>query len=263
MTEALPLEDAKHLIHLCEGGRLYEVEDWIRSGRSLKVPDELGKTPLSVALKTGFHSLIELLLRHEEDQRARNNVLRKAVEARRYDLVELAVAHGAETSSVSFTDALMSWDRKIVSFLAQRGADPITNFPFAHAFHGRVRTALGCYLECKRNRPELAAQLQEQADMALRHFCREGNLKWVSLLMWAGADPRSKGPTLEHPDDPEMFTTALDEASTAGQLDILKRLKPDPNHDDLAGLLASAATFAHTDAITYLLGLGPNPKAQP
>jgi len=263
MTEALPLEDAKHLIRFCERGKLYEVEDWIRLGRSLKVPDELGKTPLSVALKTGFHSLIELLLRHEEDQKARNNVLRQAVEARQYDIVKLAVAYGAETSSVSFTDVLMSWDRGIVSFFAERGADPITSFPFAQAFHGRVRTALGCYLEYKRNQPELAAQLQEQADMALRHFCREGTLKWVSLLMWVGADPRSKGPTLEHPDDPEMFTTALDEASTAGQLDILRRLKPDPNRDDLAGLLASAATFAHTDVISYLLRLGANPNDKP
>ncbi len=29
--------------------------------------------------------------------------------------------------------------------------------------------------------------------MALRHYCREGSLRWVSLLMWAGADPGSKG----------------------------------------------------------------------
>src|SRR5574340_1541885 len=116
MTEALPIEDAKRLIRLCERGRLYEIEDWIRSGRSLKVPNELGKPPLSVALKTGFYSLIELLLRHEENQRARNSVLRQAVEMRQYDIVELAVAHGAETSSVPFSDVLMSWDRKIVSY---------------------------------------------------------------------------------------------------------------------------------------------------
>jgi ankyrin repeat protein len=263
MTEALPLEDAKRLIRLCERGRLYEVEDWIRSGQPLKVPDELGKTPLSVALRTGFHSLIELLLRHEEDQRIRNNVLRQAVEARRHDLVELAVAYGAEPSSVPFADVLMSWDRQIMSFFAERGADLITNLPFAHAFHGRVGTALGCYLECKRSRPEFAAQLQEQADMALRHFCREGSLKWVSLLMWAGADPRSQGPMPECADDPEMSTTALDEACAAGHLEILKRLKPDSSRDDLGDLLTSAATSARTNVISYLLGLGANPNDKP
>lgn len=157
----------------------------------------------------------------------------------------------------------MSWDREIVSFFLERGADPITNHPFAHAFHERVRTALGCYLECKRNRPELATQLQEQVDMALRHFCREGSMKWVSLLLWVGADPRSKGPTLEDPDDLELSTTALDDASAAGQLEILKRLKPDPSRDDLGDLLASAATFAHRDVIVYLLELGANPNDKP
>jgi hypothetical protein len=142
MTKVLLLEDAKHLILLCEAGRLYEVEDWIRSGKALKVPAELRKTPLSVALKTGFHSLVELLLRHEEDQRTKNNVLRQAVEARRHDIVELAVAHGADTSAVSFTDVLMSWDRKIISLFVERGADLVTDLPFTHAFYERVRTAL-------------------------------------------------------------------------------------------------------------------------
>ncbi len=33
--------------------------------RSLTVPKEVRKTPLRVAISTGFHSLVELLLRHE------------------------------------------------------------------------------------------------------------------------------------------------------------------------------------------------------
>lgn len=45
--------------------------------------------------------------------------------------------------------------------------------------------------------------------MALRQFCQEGNLKWVSLLMWPGANPRSRGP-------------ALDDALTAKWLSTLK-----------------------------------------
>ena len=50
-----------------------------------------------------------------------------------------------------------------------KGADPITDFPFAHAFHElRAKTTLGTYLDCKRQHPELADKLQEQADMALR-----------------------------------------------------------------------------------------------
>ena len=66
----IPLSPAegKELIRLCETGRLYEVEAWIRAGKSLAVPKEVRKTPLTVAISTGFHSLVELLLRHEASQ---------------------------------------------------------------------------------------------------------------------------------------------------------------------------------------------------
>ena len=65
MTKPLSPDEAKDLVRLCEGGRLYEVEAWIRAGRSLSISKEVRKTPLGVALSTGFHSLVELLLRHE------------------------------------------------------------------------------------------------------------------------------------------------------------------------------------------------------
>jgi hypothetical protein len=44
--------------------------------------------------------------------------------------------------------------------------------------------------------------------------------------MWAGADPRSRGPTLEDIDDPAQHTTAFHEACASGNVEILKRLKP-------------------------------------
>jgi hypothetical protein len=74
-------------------------------------------------------------------------------------------------------------------------------------------------LDCRRSRPELSDQLQEQADLALRQFCQEGSVKWVSLLMWAGANPRSRGPVLddvEHIDDADWHTTAMHEACASG-----------------------------------------------
>ena len=67
MSNPLTAAEAKELFRLCEAGRLYDIEAWIRAGRSLTVPDEVRKTPLSVAISTGFHSLVELLLRHEEN----------------------------------------------------------------------------------------------------------------------------------------------------------------------------------------------------
>ena len=137
---------------------------------------------------------------------------------------------GRTSRSIPFLDVLMTGDRALVASFLERGADPITDYPFARAFHElRAKTTLGSYLDCRRNRPDLAEHLQEQADMALRQFCQEGNLKWVSLLMWAGANPRSRGPALddvEHIEDPEWHTTALHEACASGNVEILKRLKP-------------------------------------
>jgi hypothetical protein len=238
MAQELSIEDAKALLALCASGRLYAVEAWVLAGRSLQVPRALRKTPLDVAFEAGFHSLIELLLRHAPSQQAKNDALHQAVQRRRPDLMELANACGAEISSVPFVDVLATADKRMIAMFLDAGADPITDFPFAHVFHElRAKTTLGTYLDCKRQRPEIASRLQEQVDMALREFCHDGNLKWVSLLMWAGADPRSRGPRLEYADDPEMDTTAFHEACTWGHTEILKRLKPDPARDDLGKLL--------------------------
>ena len=46
-------------------------------------------------------------------------------------------------------DVLWSWDPKIFAFFLERGADPLADLLFAHAFRDRIRTALGCYLDCK------------------------------------------------------------------------------------------------------------------
>lgn len=122
--------------------------------------------------------------------------------------------------------------------------------------------------ECKEKHPELASQLQEQADSALRHFCEKEDLKWVSLLMWAGADPRSSGPSLDYDgglddsDDSEKVT-ALAAAAYAKNTQILKRLKPDKERNDVDKLLAEAGTFGREDTVRYLLELGANPNDKP
>jgi hypothetical protein len=96
--------------------------------------------------------------------------------------------------------------------------------------------------------------------MALRQFAQDGNLKWVSLMMWAGADPRSTGPTVEDPD--EWSTTALHEACWSDNVGVVKRLQPTPS-DDLAGMLHRASERATADIMGYLLTIGakPNDKA--
>jgi len=78
-------------------------------------------------------------------------------------------------------------------------------------------------------------------------------------------NPRSRGPNLnkDYTNDPECFTTALREASYSGNVEVLKKLKPDPKRDDLGDLLHCAAVSGRTDAIRYLLEIGANPNDKP
>jgi hypothetical protein len=144
-------------------------------------------------------------------------------------------------------------------------ADPAKGSPFAVAFGHKVRTALRTFLECKRSRLELAAELQEQADCALRHFCSKGETKWISLMLWAGADSRSLGPSLEkeYTNDPEGYTSGLKVVSYAGNVEVLKKLKPDAGRDDLNDLLHCAAISGRHEATRHLLQIGAHPNDKP
>ena len=50
MSGYLTSEDAKVLIALCRAGKLYEIERWIASGKSIHTQPQTKKTPLQVAI---------------------------------------------------------------------------------------------------------------------------------------------------------------------------------------------------------------------
>src|SRR5882672_8792728 len=52
-----PNPDADHVLRLCREGRLFELEQWIAAGRSIVMPGDYKKSPLRIAVQTGFHSL--------------------------------------------------------------------------------------------------------------------------------------------------------------------------------------------------------------
>lgn len=256
-------EDAEQLLRLCREGRLFELQAWVAAGRSLSVPAHYRQTPMRVALNTGFHSLIEFLLQHEANQSAKDDLLSQACWSGQRSVMQLALSHGASIGGVPFQNVIETWDRGIAQVFLEHGADPVTNAPFARAFKSRVKAALGIFLDCKRARPDLADALQLQADMALRQSCQDEDLKWVSLLMWLGANPRAKGlatDDLDSPDaleDPEYQQSGLQIACRSKEPKILKRLKPDPAIDDLHELMAAAASLITTpETVAYLVSLG-------
>jgi hypothetical protein len=256
---------AEHLLRLCRDGRLFELQFWVAEGKPLTLPSQYRYSLLRISVDTGFHSLIEFLLQHEKEQARKDEVLREACWRDAPALMRLALDYGAAVDAIPFQDVIETWDRDIVQLFLDRGADVVTNVPFARAFKRRIKAILGIFLDCKRARPDLAAVLQEQADMALRQACQEEDLKWVSLLMWLGADPRSKGLPTDYledkdiADDPTSRESALQIACASRKLAILQRLKPDPTLDNLSELMAAAASIMTTpETVAYLVKLGAN-----
>jgi hypothetical protein len=261
-SQALPTSRANELLELCRSGKLYEVEGWIAAGEPLLVPPAFKKTPLQIAVGNGFHSLVLLLARNETNQKVMNDALADATKLRRLELVQLLLAHGAEINGVPFADVLLTWEPVLIRLFLNRGADVVTGLPFSVAFGDKVRTALRPFIEYKKSHPEVAGQLQEQIDRVLRYFCHVGDLKWVSLLMWGGADPRTKGPRLYERDDSECYGTAMEAAALGDSVSVLRRLKPNPEADDLGDLLVCASIGGNADIIRYLLTLRANPNCK-
>lgn len=262
-------ENAKELIQMCRTGRLYDLERWIAQGKSIDISAASRRrrpeTLLELAVEGGFHSLVELIAKNEQCGETKTAALCAAVSAKRMDLIELLCANGADAKTVPLDSVLFEWDPILIRYFLDRGADPLEGRPFAMAFREKIRTALRAFVDYKRDHPELATQLQEQVDCALRHFCGEGDLKWVCLLLWAGADPRSQGPCLgkDWTEDPECYTTALEEGCRPESVDVLKKLKPDPKRDNLAVLLHNAALWSRAATLEYLLAIGSNPNDKP
>jgi len=69
-----------------------------------------------MAVGTGFHSLVELIAKHETNQSAKDAALGDAVSLRRLDLVELLLANGADVKAVRLADVLLTWEPKLIRF---------------------------------------------------------------------------------------------------------------------------------------------------
>jgi hypothetical protein len=111
-------DQVEALHQFCREGRLYDVENWIKAGRPLQVqvgaPGHRMPTALQIAMETGQHSLLLLLLCNSY----RLDIepvcpLTQALGARRWDYVDLFWTWGADPRQVS-TDIV--FDTYISSF---------------------------------------------------------------------------------------------------------------------------------------------------
>jgi hypothetical protein len=139
---SLTIEESKALLALCRAGKLYDIERWISAGKPTVADSSLRKTALLTAMETGFHNLVELLARHEQRQEQKDRALADAVERKRLDMLAVLVEHGGRIESVPFDDVLLTWERSIMRFFLDHGADAVTGKPFGIAFQAKVQNAL-------------------------------------------------------------------------------------------------------------------------
>ncbi|MDD5677009.1 MAG: ankyrin repeat domain-containing protein [Kiritimatiellae bacterium] len=230
------------------------------------LPPEKGarpRSPLQYAIESGFHSLVQVLLEGgaEIERNQKYDALSRVLWNRRFDMVRLLVENGANAKSVDMNDVFSTWQPDIMEYFIERGADVDTGNPLAQALCSRIRTALKIAIKYKARFPSF----QQQINIALRYHCKEGNMKWISLMVWAGADLYASGPVdPEHEEDAEDGISALEYAALYEHYDVfrMRQIRIDPKHP----AIASAIRYAHGEnasaLITYLLECGVNPNDQ-
>ncbi len=265
MKTAQNSEEIKPLIDLCKAGKLFEVEEWIASGKPVNLPlvrDKKGprQSPLQIAMELGFHSLVKVLIEGGADlNEPRYPPLEHAIWKRRLDLVELLIKAGLNVRSMDLANVFESWNPEIVKYFIEQGADLENGNPVAWALCSKIRPALGLLKTYQDRFPGL----QAQADIALRRHCWDGNQKWVALMLWAGADPYTRGPDSPGEDsDPDEHLSALEIAAFHGHLEIfkMKAIRLDPKHPDAPRLLKYATYAESAEVLSHLLGKGFDPQ---
>lgn len=244
----LMASELKEFVSLVRTGKLFAVQDWLKTKEYI-FANEWRKSPLLVAVESGFHSMVEVLLTAGVTQQEKDTALEHAVYAHRMDLVTLLVTNGAQPSTISFFDILYSGHPFIIRLFEERGADMISGTPIFNALKRCNRYALSL---CKRY-ISTAPGIQEQADMALRYHAEKGNAKWVSLMLWAGANPRSA---------PEGETSALEIAVRHGSNDVLKPLLRLIQGSDLNQLIVPACLSGRIHLIKDFLARGADPNTE-
>ena len=246
MKQAETYDEIRPLIAMCKDGRVIDAQAWVAAGKPLDPPHWLPKcarkhSPLQYAIDSGCHSMVQVLLEAgaEVEQSDHYCALLHAVTKKRLDLIELLVRHGADVRLVDMWDVFNTWNFKIIDYFVDHGVDLIKDDSLAEALRDRNRKALGVCKGYQVRSPEF----QRQLDLALDYHCEKGNKKWVSLLLWAGADPYGNvASDSELADWPDSYSCPIMSAIINGHLDILriKKMLRNPLHPHAIDLLRYA-----------------------
>lgn len=209
-----------------------------------------------MAIESGQFDLAFLLLcngyRTDLDPHSPLNL---ALRERAWDYVELLLAWGADPKAVEPTAVLDTYSLSLMERFWDLGLDLTAGRSLAYYLSESTRNK-PAYGWAKRHNgdPRVARALA----LALGEAVWEEREKAVALLVWAGADPHRKVPSLrysteedESEDDP---SSAIELAVTFGHGKLLKYMVPDPTLDDFDELYVSVCD---PDALDRLFDIRP------
>jgi hypothetical protein len=255
--------DLKALLRLVQAGKLFAVQDWIKAGKPLRLP--AGSQPktsaLYTAVESGFHSLVEELLRAGGWSAPElSAALERARERRRFDLAELLGQRGAKAKPMDFESSCDKLDLFMMEQQLRAGTNPNDGNVFAQALDSKkARPLLGFFRQFHTEFPAL----EDQAALALAEAVKNRQIRWVALLAWAGADPFRPVPNSldeSFPADPDDCTTAAREAAWINNPEILKVLHLKPTPDQALELLSSISYRHDAKFFQQLLGIIPRER---
>jgi hypothetical protein len=246
-------EELVELHRLCREGRLYEAEAWIRAGRPLQLvwSGPHGRrfpTALTIAMDTGQHSLLLLLLCNGYQlNREPTSPLTLALEARRWELVDLFWTWGADPLQVSPSTVFETYKSDLFERFYAAGVDFLHDHALGKtlALHGWHKPLFGF---AKRHLPT-EPRIQVELNLAVREHAWKGRVRGTVLCLWAGADPHAPAPDLDDPEDEEGNETAIEAAVMGGHADLLRVLKPDPTRDNFEELYRWAHNSQTVEAL--------------
>jgi hypothetical protein len=239
-------DDLGQLLELIQGGKLFALQDWIKEGKRIRVSaeDECEPRALHAAVSTGFHSLVEELLRaggwsvSELADALDLSRLRK-----RYDIADLLLKYGAQPKQLDFQTCCVELDLGMMERHLRNGTDPNCDNDFAIALSSiKARPLLGFYRQFRAEFPAL----DDQAALALSEAVKNEHVRWTALLAWAGADPFRPVPndiSEPFPVAPENCTTAAREAMWRKNPEILKALHLKPTAAQAVELLEHVVSY--------------------
>ncbi len=134
------------------------------------------------------------------------------------------------------------------------GIDAETDQPFARALCYPKHRYLGVYMRYRKKYPTFKRQL----NLALRHLARQGNLKWVSLLMWAGGDPHLHLPDIGEQSMPANRHQRARRGGPTDRHEIVDKIGIDPKRDNVDRMFELACLLGHTKMAEKLLAHGAN-----